>query len=209
MSNQTGAATERGKADKVMDKVGDATDQVKDMAASAAAEVRETGSHLVDEGKEKARELSHRAGEAARSRADQEKERVTQGMRSVADALRKGGQELPADRSQYRPLLTNVADRVEDVSGYLEARDVDALTQDVRRFARDHTPLFLGGAFALGVIGARFLKSSGSAARSAQFDEYDTSTGYDGPDRHGRLLPEQGTDGSAPTDYRGAGGFNA
>ncbi|CAN5792644.1 hypothetical protein BH23GEM10_BH23GEM10_13660 [soil metagenome] len=209
MSNQAGAATDRGAADKVKDKIGDATDQVKDRAASATAEVREAGGHLVDEGKEKARELSHRAGEAARSRADQEKERVTQGMRSVAEALRKGGQELPADRSQYRPLLTNVADRVEDVSGYLEARDVDALTQDVRRFARDHTPLFLGGAFALGVIGARFLKSSGSTARSGQFDQDDAAAGYDGPDRHGRLLPEHGTDGSEPADHRGAGGFNA
>ena len=28
---------------------------------------------------------------------------------------------------------------------YLEQRDVDALTSDVRRFAREHTPLFLGG----------------------------------------------------------------
>ncbi|MEX1181955.1 MAG: hypothetical protein WEF86_01880 [Gemmatimonadota bacterium] len=166
------------------DKVGDATHRVQEKVAGAAAEVRHTGEHLVDE----ARELSHRAGGMARTRAEQQKDRVADGIRSVAEALRKGTQELPEDRRQYASLLDTVADRVEGASGYLDSHDMGELATDVRRLAREHTPLFLGGAFALGVIGARFLKSSGEESRRVG--------------QHDRLLPDAG---SVRPDYGSAG----
>lgn len=217
MSNRTGPADQTGTADRVKDKAESATSQVKDKAANAAAEVRHAGEHLVDEGKEKARELSHRAGERARTRADEEKDRVTGGMRTVAQALRKGSEDLPSDRDQYRPLLNKVADRIDSASGYLDSRDVDALTQDARRFAREHTPLFLGGAFALGVLGARFLKSSADNVRSDEYGGYQGSMGYPGgtgyagttgyqADRYDRMLPETGT---PSTGAAGSGLTNA
>lgn len=191
MTNETNTESGRSRTDQVKEKVGDATASVQETASHIAAEAREKGSHLAEEGREKAHELTDKAQQIARSRADEQKHRVTNGIRTFAEALRRGSDDLTADQNQYRPLLNRAADRVEGVSRYLEQRDVDALTGDVRRFARDHTPLFLTGAFALGFAGARFLKSSGEQAeRDRQAGQYG-----DGPsrERFDRMLPETGT----------------
>lgn len=130
------------------------------------------GEDLVEEGKEKAREMGDRATEMARSRADEQRERVVGGMRTVADAIRQSSRDLPEDSQQYGRLLEGVASRVEGASRYLDEHDVDSLTRDVRRVARDHAPAFLSGAFTLGLIGARVLKSSGEQV-------HDDRGGYD------------------------------
>src|SRR5690606_12423839 len=133
MTNETNAETRRSKTDKVKDKVGDAKETVQDTASHLKAEAREKTSELADEGREKVHELTDRAQHMARTRADEQKERVTSGIRTFADALRRGCDDLSSDQNQFRPLLTSAADRVEGVSRYLEQRDVDALANDVRR----------------------------------------------------------------------------
>jgi hypothetical protein len=142
--------------------------EAQDRVSEAASDLRDRGEHLVDEGKEMGRELADRAGEAARSRADEEKDRLAGGMRAVANALRRGSDQLPEDQRSYGRLLEGVADRVSDASRYLDERDVNALTRDVKRVARDHSAAFLGGAFVLGMVGARFLKSSPDEARGGR-----------------------------------------
>lgn len=205
MTNETNADSRRSRTDRVREKVGDAKESVQETAAHIAAEAREKGSHLADEGREKAHELGDRAQQIARSRADEQKQRVTHGIRTFADALRRGCDDLSADQNQYRPLLNSAADRVESVSRYLELRDVDTLTGDVRRFARDHTPLFLTGAFALGFAGARFLKSSGEQVERERQSQQQYADGLS-QDRSDRMLPETGT---TATDTMDTGGFQA
>jgi hypothetical protein len=190
MTNQTNAESRRSRTDKVRDKVGDAKDTVQETASHLATEAKEKGSHIAEEGREKAHEIGEKAQQMARSRADEQKQRVTNGIRTFADALRRGCDDLSTDQNQYRPLLNSAADRVEGVSRYLEQRDVDALTNDVRRFAREHTPLFIGGAFALGFAGARFLKSSPDRAYDS--DSYQQG-GIEGQGRYDRMLPETGS----------------
>ena len=201
MTNPTNAETRRSKTDKVKDKVDDAKETVQDAASHIAAEAREKTSHLTEEGREKAHELGDKAERMARTRADEQKERLANGIRTFADALRRGCDDLSADQNQYRPLLSTAADRVEGVSRYLEQRDVDTLTSDVRRFARDHTPLFLGSAFVLGFAGARFLKSSPDHVQQ-------DSLGYgrQSQDRFDRMLPESGTVGSRSSSFEGRTG---
>jgi len=193
----------RGTAAKVKEKVGDATEQVKETASHVAAGARDRGEHLIEEGREKAHELTDRAGELARSRADRERRRVADGIRTFADALRRGSSELSGERDQFRPLLTSAADRAERLSNLLESRDVDALTSDVKRFAREHPTLFVSGAFALGFLGARFLRSSEEQAIESRYGDADRFTGYPHEDRFDRALPETGT---YEAGSRGTGG---
>jgi hypothetical protein len=163
-----GLGEDRSTREKMKESAHDAKDKVSE----AASELKDRGEHLVEEGKEMGREMADRAGEAARSRADEEKDRVAGGMRAVAHALRAGSDELPADKRAYRRFMEGVADRVSDASRYLDERDVNALSRDVRRVARDHTTAFLGGAFMLGMMGARFLKSSPDEAREGRREEW-------------------------------------
>lgn len=191
MTNETSTESGRSTTDRVKDTVGDAKESVQGTASHIAAEAREKTSQLAEHGREKVQELGDRAQHIARTRADEQKDRVTNGIRTFADALRRGCDDLSADQNQYRPLLNTAADRVEGVSRYLEQRDVDALTSDVRRFAREHTPLFLGGAFVLGFAASRFLKSSpDQAARDRTSFGYEDDTSRE---RFDRMLPETGT----------------
>ncbi len=152
-SNSTHEAGAKEKAremkDQAMDKAGDLKDQAVDKAGDLTAEARAKGKEMAREGKAR-----------ARSQAEEQKERFSSGLLSMADALRRGGDEMPEEQRQYGRLLDAVADRAEDASHYLAERDVNSLGRDVRTFAREHTPMFLSGAFTLGVLGARFLKSS-------------------------------------------------
>jgi len=49
---------------------------------------------------------------------------------------------------------------VESVSGYLHERDVRQIVDETEDFGRQRPAVFVGGALALGVLAARFLKSS-------------------------------------------------
>lgn len=205
----TGGASgsETGRTDGAADKVREMKDHAQEKVADVTAEARDRGEHMVEEGKEKARELGHQAAEMARSRGDEQRERVAEGVRSFAFALRRGADDLPAERREYERYIDDVADRVESVSRYIEERDVEALTREARRFARDHTPLFLTGAFAAGLMGARFLKSSGDGARDSHSDRSGLARDrWTQPaERTGRY--DQAT-GHQPTGYQ-AGGYQA
>jgi hypothetical protein len=164
--------TEMGADRSIGEKVKAKAHEAQERVSEAAGDLKDRGEDLVEEGKEMGRELADRAGEAARTRADQEKDRVAGGMRAVANALRRGSDDLPEDQRVYGRFLEGVADRVSDASRYLDERDVNALGRDVRRVAREHSAAFLGGAFVLGMVGARFLKSSPDDARGGREDQY-------------------------------------
>ena len=184
-----GASRETGER-SAGDKVKDSARNAQDKASEVTAKAREKGEHLAEEGREKAEELAHRAGDMARSRARDEKVRVADGIRTVADALRRGSEDLPEDRQSYGRFVNAVADRAEGLSRYLEERDVDDMAREARRFARENTGVVLSGAFALGLLGARFLKSSNDEVRSERW----ISRGYEG-------------EGTYEAGYRTSGGY--
>ena len=166
-------AGERGTTEKMKDTAHEAQEK----ASQVAAKAKDKGEDLADQGREKAEELAHRAGDMAKSRADEEKVRVASGIRTVADALRRGGNDLPEDRQTYGRFVETVADRAEGLSRYLEERDVDDMAREAQRFAREHTGVVISGAFALGLLGARFLKSSSDDARGQRWDYSDRELG--------------------------------
>jgi hypothetical protein len=204
MKKHGAGGVQYGGAGRTSGKSGNADGDVKEKVAGAASEVRDRGEELLEEGREKVEELSHAAGEMARNRADQQLERVVDGIRIFADVLRQGGNDLSGDRRQYRGMLNTVAEQADGVTRYLQDRDVQSVTRDIRRFARDNTPLFLGGAFALGLLGARFLKRSGDEAH----DDEDWRYREGGmQQRYDRMLPQDTARPSGGTGYgQGASG---
>jgi hypothetical protein len=140
--------------------------KIRESAQHAREKVSDTADDLRDRGAE----LAEQATDTLVSRADEEKERLVGGMRAVARALRQGGQDLPEDQRTYGRFVERVADRVEGASRYLDRHDVEELTRDVTRIARDNAPAFLGGAFVLGMLGARFVKSSFEQSHGGRYD---------------------------------------
>ena len=83
----------------------------------------------------------------------------------MASALRETGEKLGeghGDKGSALPTYANqAADQVERLSSYVRSRTIGDLISDVEGFARREPAIFLGGSFALGLLAARFLKSSG------------------------------------------------
>lgn len=110
--------------------------------------------------------------EKASSILDEQKTTLTTGLSGVADSLRQVGETLREAEDQNKITLAtarygeSLADKIEDISGYLEQATLKDLTRDAERFARQQPALFVGGAFLIGILAARFLKTSAPAKRS-------------------------------------------
>jgi hypothetical protein len=64
------------------------------------------------------------------------------------------------DQTRIAGLTETLARQVEQVSNYLRNKDAAAMRTDLENVARRQPALMIGGALVLGLIGARFLKSS-------------------------------------------------
>lgn len=142
-----------------------------ELAQNKAGEVKE-------QLQEKASQLVDRAAEQAQSQIALQKEKAVSTLGSVVGALRQTGQTLrEQNQSPFAEFADKAADQVEHISSYLQHHEPGELMTEVQRFARRQPALFIGGAFVLGILGARFLKSS---AENQQREMYDRQQGYDG-----------------------------
>jgi hypothetical protein len=143
---------------------------------STTQEIMGQASNITDQAKEQAGQLADQARTQVTSRISGQKDRAAEGLGSVAQALRHTGYQLrDQDQSGMTQYVDQVADQVERLSNYIKYNEVGDLVDDVERFARQQPALFIGGAFTLGLLAARFLKSSSSNRRSSY-----TQRGYTG-----------------------------
>ena len=123
------------------------------------------GGGVVEQAKGKAQQLAseaqQRASEQVKSGTTRGKDRAAETLSGVAQSLRLSSQQLREQNQEGVSRYTErAADQVEQLSNYLQNADVTELVDRIEDFARRQPTLFLGGTFALGLLGARFLKSS-------------------------------------------------
>jgi hypothetical protein len=120
--------------------------------------------------------LSNTTGQAAQkvvSRLDTQKDKAAEGLGSIAQALRQTGDQL---RNESQDLgidgyIATAADQVERFSGYLRSTNTREMVRRVEDYARQQPALFFGSALLIGLLGARFLKSSGRDSYSSQYGQ--------------------------------------
>lgn len=103
-----------------------------------------------------------RVRDAASAQVSTQKDRATDTLGTLAGAVRQSTQAL-RDQQQdtVAQFVERAADQIDRLSATLRNRDVSQLMADAQRFARRQPAVFIGAAFAAGVLAARFLKSSG------------------------------------------------
>ena len=107
--------------------------------------------------------------ESAAAQLTTQKDRGTDALGRVAEAVRSSTQKLREERHDtIATYVDKAANQIENWSRRLREKDVDELMSDVQRLARRQPMVFIGSAFALGLVGARFLRSS------RQLNEYDS-----------------------------------
>jgi hypothetical protein len=156
-----GTTSPPGSTPGVTEKLQDAASRVTDTVQGAAAPV-------LDQAGERASQVADQVMDQATSRLDTGKEYAVDTLNGVAQALRQTGQHLREDGSQ--PTLGQYADtgaqQLERFTGYLRQRDTNQLLSEVESYARRNPIVFVSGAFALGLLAARFFRSSGQRSRS-------------------------------------------
>ena len=137
--------------------------QVEEKAGQMGEQVREQTSKLVDQAQEK-----------MKTTLEGQKEKRLGELSGIADAVRQTGQTL---RDQQKEGIAEYAERaaeqIERLVQYFDSRDVNKLLDEATMFARRHPEAFLGGAFMVGLVAGRFLKSS----RNRRISESSTHSG--------------------------------
>ena len=112
----------------------------------------------VNETKERVKE---RVTEQVESRIADTKVRAAERVSTVAETLKSSSEDL-RDRGEERVshYVEQAADQVERIATYLQDTDVADVVHRVERFARREPAAFMAGAFAVGFLASRLLKSS-------------------------------------------------
>ncbi len=119
-----------------------------------------TGQDVRNKAEETASTIAREAQETATVQLTSQKERAASTLDTIAQTLRDSGQNMRGEQPQIASLTDEAARRVEDVSNYVRQHEVRDLVREAENFARREPALFLGGAFAIGFLAARFLKAS-------------------------------------------------
>lgn len=169
-SSSTGSGAMQGQSQtpSSMPDAGQVKDQVADKVQDVKAQAQQQVGQVADQAKQQATTL-----------LGGQKDRAAEAVTGIAQALRSTGNQLRQnDQGSVAQYTDKLAERVEAFSGSLSGKDVNELVADVERYARKQPAVFLGGAFVLGVLAARFLKSSGENANndaSGQGSQYSQS----------------------------------
>ncbi len=152
--------------------------------ASTPSSVASVAAPIVDQAKQQAQKVvehtQRKAGEAidqARVRTkgwiETQLDAAADGLDGIAGAVKDTGDQLrahdPNNMGQVADVAASAADTVRTVSSRLRDATVDDIIRDTEQFARRQPGLFIGGAFVLGIMLARFLKSTGGSAGSSGY----------------------------------------
>lgn len=135
--------------------------EASETARRTTERAKAQASEVADQAREQASRLSEQAREQISTRAEQQKERASGQLQDIGSALHEtSGSLREREQDAAARFIEGAANQVERFSEYLRTHSVDDMMGEVERFARREPELFLGGAMLLGVMGARFLKSS-------------------------------------------------
>ncbi|HEU5051096.1 MAG TPA: hypothetical protein VFU00_12270 [Gemmatimonadales bacterium] len=157
--DQPGAATERA---------GTTTEDTMETGRSKAEQVKQK---ITEEARTRVRQARDKAGSAI----DERKGELAGSMASVAGAVRASTDQLRDEgHDRIAGYVESLAQQFDRAAGYLRERDTRALRDDLEDIARRQPALVIGAAFAVGVLAARFFRSSD---RETAIQPYDPDFG--------------------------------
>jgi hypothetical protein len=130
-------------------------------SCTSEARMAETQRSPIGETTERSGGIVNRVKESATAQLTNQKNRGTDALGQVANAVRSSTQKLRDEQHHtIAGYIDQAADQIDHWSRRLRDKDIDELMSDVQQLARRQPAVFIGSAFALGLTGARFFKSS-------------------------------------------------
>jgi hypothetical protein len=126
-------------------------------------QAKQSASEVTDQAKQAAAQVTDQAKQAAQSQLAVRKDQTAHGLNTVSAAVQDMGNKLRQNdqTSSYAQFADQAAHQIQRFSSYLRNHDVRDIVDDAEDWMRRDPMIALGGAFVLGLLGARFLKSSG------------------------------------------------
>jgi hypothetical protein len=136
------------------------TSRDADSSSIVTEQVKQKAQDAVENTQQAASQAAGQAIDQAKSRLDSQKEQGAETLSQAAQALRHAGEDLRQQNGMVAGVVDNAAGQIDRAAQYLQSHSVDQLMGDAEDLARRNSTMFLGGAFVLGLLAARFLKSS-------------------------------------------------
>jgi hypothetical protein len=128
-------------------------------------QLRQVKDQVVDQAKGSLRQARDRATSSLTESRLQAADQIG----GMATAFRRTSEQLrQEDQRRAADVTESLAEQVERASSYLREREFGAMRQDLEGLARRQPAVMLGVGFALGLLGARFFKSSERHAAGGQ-----------------------------------------
>ena len=166
-NTQSGASAQKAKEQNFSDNTADL--KKTNVSDTATAEsTKNTTKDFYGQAKDTAGQVYETAAEKTKSTIEEQKTNFATGLTSIADTIKQvGGTLREANEQSGITDLTakysdTLAQQIEQVSRYFDNKDLREMARDVETFARRNPAVFIGSAFAIGLLAARFLKSSNS-----------------------------------------------
>jgi hypothetical protein len=128
--------------------------------SGAKEQIRQARDKVVDQAKSTLRDARERAG----SKFSEGRIQAAEQVRGIGGAFHRTGEQLRGeDQARFAEIADNLGRQVDRVADYLRESDGRTMARDIERLARRQPALVFAGAFAIGLVAARFLKSSDPA----------------------------------------------
>ncbi len=134
-----------------------------------------------------------------------QKQRATEGLGSIAQAVRSATQPLrDSGQGKTADYINTAADQIDQLSSTLRERDLQQLLNELESFARRQPAVFIGTAFGVGLLAARFLKSS--SQRSASRASFGGGSSWDPSNPGSKRAPARDRSSSSLGEVEGGSG---
>lgn len=142
-----------------------ATEQTSGRPGGAVAEVKEKGEELVSSTQEQLSAKAHELGEdvsfQVREQLDQRSTQAGEQMQAMSHALQSGIEQLRSEGKDVpAKVMTQLAERADDLGTYLQSSQADQMLMDLERFARRRPWVTAGVGVLAGFVASRFVKAS-------------------------------------------------
>lgn len=117
---------------------------------------------MADQVKSMASDMKEKVSHRAKSFLESNKEFAAGRLEGTANAFHQTARNFQEESPNISRYVDRVADKIEGAAQYLRENDMKTLLEDSKRFIKSRPALVFGVAVAIGVIAARFLKSSRS-----------------------------------------------
>ena len=197
-SGATAGTTDPSTTDVAKDQarnVGQTAAQAGSQVASTAAD---QAKQVTTETKRQAQDLVAQGRSQLQEQARNGQQKAGQGLSEIAQQLRsmvEGGGQTPSGPAA--DLVRQAGDKVEEIAGWIQAREPGDLVNEVRAYARRRPGMFLLGAAVAGVVAGRLT----GGVVSAHKDSSSGGSGTPATPRHAAETAYPATGYDADTNY--------